>query len=193
MNSPQSPETTLATVRLHWGVFIPAFFILFALSLPIFPVMFFVKMTADMMSQLNPQPTSSNSWLLLIVLVPDLFISGTVLLVTWIAYLKSEIKLTDKRLIFRTGLLSRLSGELPLENVESIFIIEPFIGRLCGYGTVTVTSLGGRAFPLHCIGSPLTFHAALQNAVVYAKTPRSPNLKPAPPRQDDDSRFRPKI
>jgi uncharacterized membrane protein YdbT with pleckstrin-like domain len=143
MNSEN--ENTLATIRLHWGIFIPAFIILFALSLPILPIIFLMNFMAKVTSQLNPQPAASYSWILLIVLIPDLLIFGIVLLVTWIAYLKSEIKLTDKRLIFRTGLLSRLSGELPLENVESIFIFEPLIGRLCGYGTVSVTSIGGRA------------------------------------------------
>jgi uncharacterized membrane protein YdbT with pleckstrin-like domain len=188
-------ETTLANVRLHWGIFIPAFFILFALSLPVLPIMVFLKFTANFASQLNPQAAQSNPWIIWFALIPDIVIFGIVLLATWIAYLKSEIRLTSKRLIFRTGLLSRMSGELPLENVESIFIIEPFIGRLCGYGTVTVTSIGGRAFPLRYIGSPQTFHATLQNAVASAKTPprmtAKPPVSPQPP-QDDDSRFVPK-
>ena len=184
-------EITLATVRLHWGIFIPAFFVLFALSLPIVPIMFVLKMATNLASQLSPQPVPSNSWMLLL-LIPDGLIFGSVLLVTWIGYAKSEIRLTNKRLIFRTGLLSRMSGELPLENVESIFIIEPFIGRLCGYGTVTVTSIGGRTFPLRCIGSPQIFHATLQNAVSKAKTPSRATYEPAKPPPDDNSRFMPK-
>ena len=186
-------ETILRTVRLHWGILIPAFFVLFAVSLPILPILFVVKMLANITSQLNHQPTSSSSWLIFL-LIPDAVIFGFVLLVTWIGYLKSEITLTNKRLIFRTGLLSRVSGELPFENVESIFMVEPLIGRLCGYGTVTVTSIGGRAFPLRFIGSPQTFHATLQSAVANAKTAQRTAPKPsqASPLQDDDSRFTPK-
>jgi len=188
-------EYTLANVRLHWGVFIPAFFILFALSLPALPVMVFVNFTANFASRLSLHPVQPNTWIIWLALIPAVVVFGIVLLLTWIAYQKSEIKLTNKRLIFSTGLLSRISGELPLENVESIFLVEPFIGRLCGYGTVAVTSIGGRTFPLRCIGSPQTFHATLQNAVANAKTPprmatKSP-VSPQPP-QDDDSRFMPK-
>jgi hypothetical protein len=192
--SEQKQEMTLANVRLHWGIFIPAFFVLFVMCLPLVPIWFVLKMMAGIASQLNPQHAPSNAWLLFL-LIPNGLIFCFVLLVTWIGYLKSEIRLTNKRLIFRTGLLSRMSGELPLENVESIFIIEPFIGRLCSYGTVTVTSIGGRTFPLRFIGSPQTFHAALQSAVVKAKTSlrtemKSPDSAQTP--QDDDSRFMPK-
>jgi hypothetical protein len=103
--------------------------------------------------------------------------------------------LTDRRLVFRTGFLSRRSGELPLENIESIYISEPFLGRLCGYGTVTVTTVGGAHFRLWFIGSPQSFHARLQKAVLDAKNcsrgrPKPPDGRPPPP--DDDSRYRPK-
>lgn len=193
MNDAQT-EITLANVRLHWGIFIPAFFVLFVLALPVLPLMVFLKFTQSMAAQLNPQAAPSNAWIIWFALIPDAFFFSVVLLVTWIAYLKSEIRLTNKRMIFRTGLLSRMSGDLPLENVESIFIIEPLIGRLCGYGTVTVTSVGGRTFPLRFIGSPQTFHATLQSAVAKAKTVQRTEIKPpvSPQPPQDDSRFMPK-
>ena len=185
-------EYTLAKVRLHWGIFIPALFFLFALTLAILPIMFVFKMMANLASQFSPQSAGSNSWVWF-ALIPDAVIFASILLVTWVAYSKSEITLTNKRLIFRTGLWSRVSGELPLENVESIFIVEPLIWRLCGYGTVAVTSIGGRTFPLRYIGSPQSFHATLQNGVTNAKTPprtvAKPPVSPQTP-QDDDSRFR---
>lgn len=162
-------EKTLATMRLHWGIFVPSFIALFMLSLATLPLLFILKLFANISTQLNPQSSSSIPWIILFALIPDALIFGIFFLVTWIAYLRSEIKLTSKRLTFSTGLFSRVYGELPLENVESIFIIEPLLGRLCGYGTVTVTSLGGRTFPLRFIDSPRFFHARLQMAVAEAK------------------------
>ena len=188
-------ETTLAKIRLHWGVFIPAFFILIALSLPAFPVMAFVNFTAKFASRFSLQPVQPNPWIVWLSLIPAVLFFGVVLLLTWIAYQKSEITLTNQRLIFRTGLITRISGELPLENVESVFLIEPLIGRLGGYGTVTVTSIGGRMFPLRYIGSPQTFHSLLQNAIANAKTASRPVAEPPvlpPPLPDDVSRFMPK-
>jgi hypothetical protein len=131
----------------------------------------------------------------LIPLVPYLLAVGCLLLGTWVSYAKSEIMLTNRRLVFRTGFLSRRSGELPLENVESIYISEPLIGRMCGYGTVTVTSVGGAHFPLSFIGFPQSFHSMLQKAVVNAKSPVRDVPKPSearPHRHDDDARYRPK-
>ena len=193
MNDTQQ-ESTLATVRLHWGVFIPVIFILLALCVPVLPILFVLNMMASLARSVSPHSAPSNPWIYFLF-IPEGIVFGATLMVTWIAYFKSEITLTSKRLIFRTGVLSRMTGELPLQNVESIFIIEPLIGRLCGYGTVTVTSIGGRVFPFRFIGSPQIFHAALQNAVTSAKTVQPIIAKPpvsALPAQDDDSRFKPK-
>jgi hypothetical protein len=132
-------------------------------------------------------------WLLPIVL--GCMVVAALLLVTWFAYLKSEVTLTDRRLMFRTGFLSRRSGELPLENVESIYIAESLLGRVCGYGTVTVTTVGGAGFPLAFIGSPQIFHSVLQKAVLDAKNctrrfPKPPESGSPP--QDDDWRYKPR-
>ena len=69
----------------------------------------------------------------------------------WITYSKSQITLTDRRLLFRTGFIMRVSGELPLANIEAIFLIEPLLGRIFGFGTVGVTSVGGASLPLRFI------------------------------------------
>jgi uncharacterized membrane protein YdbT with pleckstrin-like domain len=78
------------------------------------------------------------SFLLLIFAIPGV----VTLLVTWVAYRKSEIVLTNKRLIYRTGLLSRMSGELPLENVEMLTIFESLLGRTFGFGRITEATSG---------------------------------------------------
>jgi len=107
------------------------------------------------------------------------------------AYLHSQIILTNKRLIYRTGFLARAAGELPMENVEAMFILEPLLGRLFGYGTVSVSSLGGLHLLLQYIGKPHVFHAALQRAVAAAKS--SSRLGPKAPLQpNDDARYMPK-
>ncbi len=110
---------------------------------------------------------------------------------TLFAYLKSEITLTNQRLLFKTGFIMRVSGELPLENIETIFLVEPLLGRIFGFGTILVTSVGGAKFPLRYIGTPKIFHIELQSAVAVAKMPRVPIKPPIPP-ADDHSRYMPK-
>jgi uncharacterized membrane protein YdbT with pleckstrin-like domain len=188
-------ETTLAKVRLHWGIFIPV--LLFALCpiLLLLPFMFLMHGLFNTLGQMGMPANPSLNLIWLPVLAPYLVMILGLLLGTWFSYLKSEVTLTDRRLIFRTGFLSRRSGELPLENVESIFISEPLLGRIFGYGTVTVTTIGGAGFPLAFIGSAQSFHATVQNAVVDAKNctrgfPKPPES--GSPVQDDDSRYKPK-
>jgi hypothetical protein len=192
MNDTQN-EMTLARERLHWGIFILPLLLLVLLMLMTLPVLFLVHLMSNMMSQLNPQPGKSIGGLLfLIVVLPEVLVGLPLLLVTWAAYLKSEITLTNRRLIFRTGLVMRVAGELPLENVEAMIIVEPLLGRALGYGTVIVTSVGGLRFPLRYIGSPQNFHANLQQAVNNAKRPVTAVNKVSPPPLSDDSRYMPK-
>ena len=197
-------EITLAKVRLHWGIFIPALLLGFAPMLLwlaiMFPIIFFIHgmfyaigQNGMPMNQTSGLPGLQLIWLIPVTVVCMILFG--VLLATWLAYSKSEVILTNRRLLFRTGILSRRSGELPLENVESIYISEPLIGRMFGYGTVMVTSVGGARFPLSFIGSPQGFHSMLQKAVADAKSsargiPKPPEARPPP--RDDDARYRPK-
>jgi PH (Pleckstrin Homology) domain-containing protein len=193
-------ETTLAKVRLHWGIFIPVLLLALVLIVASLSWMLFAHAMDTVLSQMPRQiirpaavPRLNLFWLLPLVL--DFVIVPFLLLGTWFSYSRSEVTLTDRRLVFRTGFLSRRSGELPLENVESIYISESLLGRLCGYGTVMVTTVGGARLPLAFIGSPQSFHSTLQKAVLDARNSvrRSPKpLESGSPPQDDDRRYRPK-
>jgi hypothetical protein len=77
-------------------------------------------------------------------------------------------------------------------SVEAIFILEPFLGRLLGYGTVTVSSSGGLRLPLQYLAKPQFFQAALQQTVTQAKQPIRPGPKPVSVPQDD-SRYMPSL
>jgi uncharacterized membrane protein YdbT with pleckstrin-like domain len=191
-------ETTLAKVRLHWGVFVPVLLCVVGLILAILPFFFIAHMLFGMLGQIGGSSNNVSAiprvmWLL--TLSPCLLVVAALFLITWFAYSKSEVTLTNRRLVFRTGFLSRRSGEVPLENVESIFISEPLLGRICGYGTVTVTTLGGAHFPLAFIGSPQSVHSTLQMAVLNAKDSLRGTTKPPGPTsrpQDEGSRYMPK-
>jgi uncharacterized membrane protein YdbT with pleckstrin-like domain len=177
-------EHLLRQERIHPGIFIiPALLVLPFLFL-LLPVFLFMRMLTAGLG------TAPNWWFLLLILFPMFILLVPAFLVTLVAYLKSEITLTNKRLLFRAGLLARLSGEVPLENVETILMVEPLLGHLLGYGTVTVTTLGGSTFPITCIGKPHVFHAVLQNAVTAAKATTRPPQTPAP---SDDSRYMPRL
>lgn len=182
----QPGENLLRQERIHPAIFLMPVLTAVSLLVLALPVWFTLRMLGTIL------PGFSIGWLWIVALWPLLLVLVPSFLVTLFAYLKSEITLTNKRLLYRTGVVARASGETPLENVESIFILEPLLGRLFGYGTVTVTTLGGANFPISYIGKPQVFHAVLQNAVASAKLPRRQPPKPAPP-PGDDSRYMPKF
>lgn len=185
-------ETTLAQVRVHWGVFsLPILAVVAVLATTLPMVMMFQSMQRTL-GQYGQRGGGSGGLLVLLMLAPELLVGVPLLGVTWAAYLKSNVTLTDRRLVFRTGLLTRVTGELPLENIEAIIIAEPLLGRVLGYGTVTVTSVGGLSFPLQYIAAPQNFHALLQQTVAMVKAPAKPGRRTSSLPPDDDSRYMPK-
>ncbi|HUX72409.1 MAG TPA: PH domain-containing protein [Steroidobacteraceae bacterium] len=84
------------------------------------------------------------------------------LLPPWIKASSSEFAITDKRVLIKVGLIRRHSLELLLQKVEGIGVDQTVLGRILGYGTITVSGVGGtkEAFPM--ISSPLEFRRQVQ-------------------------------
>ena len=182
-------EISLAEGRLHWGIFCVPLLSVLCVFVVTLPLLILLHVMSNTLIQVNPQSAEFPTRIFyVLLLLPEFLIGLPLLLAAWAAYAKSKITLTNRRLMFRTGLLARVAGELPLENVEAIILVEPILGRILGYGTVVATSVGGMHFPLRCLASAGSFHAALQKAVVEAKSPGGPK----PPGPNDDSRYMPK-
>ena len=49
---------------------------------------------------------------------------------------------TNKRVIFKTGIISRHSDEMKISSIETVEIEQGVPGRILGYGTVKVTGKG---------------------------------------------------
>ena len=85
------------------------------------------------------------------------------LLMTWIRQWSSEFAVTDRRVIIKTGWLSRRTIELNMSKVESVEVEQGLVGRLLGYGTITVIGTGGTREPFALIADPLGFRRAVQS------------------------------
>jgi uncharacterized membrane protein YdbT with pleckstrin-like domain len=71
----------------------------------------------------------------------------------------TELAVTDHRVIYKSGLLSRHTIEMNRDKVESVDVDQSLLGRIFGYGTVIVRGTGGSLEPMRNIGDPLTFRS----------------------------------
>ncbi|MGV8059048.1 MAG: PH domain-containing protein [Smithellaceae bacterium] len=74
----------------------------------------------------------------------------------------SEFVITNKRIIMKTGLISRKTFEMNLQKIESVNVDQSFWGRLLGYGTVSIVGTGGSRESFSDISKPLLFRRKFQ-------------------------------
>ena len=79
-----------------------------------------------------------------------------------IEYWTSEFAITNKRVIMKVGWVARRVLELNLHKIESVNVDQSLLGRLLGYGTITVIGTGGTRETFDRIAQPLVFRKAFQ-------------------------------
>ena len=97
----------------------------------------------------------------LLVLIISLFSA----LVAFINYQTSEYGITNRRILMKVGLISRLSLEIMLQRVEGIQVYQSILGRLLDYGSVVVIGTGGSRDPFPNIPQPLRFKRYAQEQI----------------------------
>jgi len=69
----------------------------------------------------------------------------------------TELAITDRRVVYKVGLISRHTIEMNRRQVESVDVDQSIFGRMIGYGTIIIRGTGGSLEPMRQIDSPLTF------------------------------------
>jgi hypothetical protein len=65
---------------------------------------------------------------------------------------------TTRRIIYKSGFISRSTLEMNLDKVESVLVQQGFAGRMLDYGTVIVRGVGAGLEPVRLISHPLRLH-----------------------------------
>jgi uncharacterized membrane protein YdbT with pleckstrin-like domain len=73
----------------------------------------------------------------------------------------TEMAVTNKRVIIKTGIISRRSIEMNLSKIENIEVNQNIIGRIFGYGIITIIGTGGTHEPFNTVSQPLDFRKAV--------------------------------
>jgi uncharacterized membrane protein YdbT with pleckstrin-like domain len=93
-------------------------------------------------------------------------------LYAWFTRWTTEIAVTDRRVIYKEGFITRHTVEINMDKVASVDVDQSILGRILDYGTVHVIGTGG-AQPtdnanksrgiehLHRVASPLALRSAI--------------------------------
>ena len=83
----------------------------------------------------------------------------------FIKFMTTDFIITNKRVIAKMGLVRRKSIEVLLNKVEGIQVDQGILGRILGYGTITIGGTGGTKDPCKDIRSPLEFRKKVQEQI----------------------------
>lgn len=109
---------------------------------------------------------------------PVLFGIGAVMAVyIHFRILCTELAVTNKRIMTRSGIVRSVSEDLDLTALESVFLDQDALGRLMDYGSLTFLGTGNACLKVGFVKKPLEFRKAVMERADavrdWAQAPRS--------------------
>lgn len=95
------------------------------------------------------------------------------LIIAYIRYKSTELAITNKRVIAKSGFISRHTVELNINRVESIQVTQSILGRIFNFGTLIISGGGDPQAPITGISNPLAFRKAFTEVQDQAGIPRA--------------------
>jgi uncharacterized membrane protein YdbT with pleckstrin-like domain len=137
----QPGEVVRHRATLHWVVYLRGGALLI--------VAFFVWLLTPDTGALH----TIGAGLALIFLALGLFYLGR----AWLRRWTTEYAVTDRRVIYKQGLIWRRTMEVNMDKVSSVDVDQGIVGRILNYGTVKIHSAGADPEPIREVGDPLDF------------------------------------
>jgi uncharacterized membrane protein YdbT with pleckstrin-like domain len=75
----------------------------------------------------------------------------------------TELGVTNKRVIYKTGIISRKSEEMKLASIETVEIDQGILGRMLGYGNIKVTGRGASDVVFRTVKDPMAVKRAIES------------------------------
>src|ERR1043166_9416272 len=73
----------------------------------------------------------------------------------WYRWWTTEIAVTDRRIIYKTGFIYRETSEMNMDKVESVDVDQSILGRILDYGDLSVIGTGSTWETLRTIAKPI--------------------------------------
>ena len=140
----QPGESVIHVTRLHWMIFIPAI-LWFTAAI----VLLIGALTLDGDLRIGGEALAAFAAIFgLVAGIPALIRRST-----------TELAVTDRRVIYKSGVLARHTLEMNRSKVESVDVDQSVLGRILNFGTIVVRGTGGSLEPIRQISDPLTFRS----------------------------------
>jgi uncharacterized membrane protein YdbT with pleckstrin-like domain len=127
----QPGEAIIHASKIHWIIYIPGVVVVLA------AVASFVA---------APGHPKLLFWLALFAACVGL--GFVMLFVAWFKLWTTEIDVTDRRIVYKRGLIWRLAVEMNMDKVESVDVDQSVLDRLFDYGDITIRGIGTGPEPL---------------------------------------------
>jgi uncharacterized membrane protein YdbT with pleckstrin-like domain len=83
-------------------------------------------------------------WLVLwiVLILPTFGVALVLAIYEWLRLRTLEFGVTNKRVVFKKGIIGRYSEEMKIASIETVEIDQGVLGRILGYGDVKLTGRG---------------------------------------------------
>ncbi len=99
-----------------------------------------------------------------IILTP-IVIGIFILIYVYFVKNSTEIAVTNKRIIYKTGFIKRDTVELNIKKIESIQVDQSVWGRMLNHGEIVVSGTGSSHAPIKYIKDPLRLRSQIANVI----------------------------
>jgi uncharacterized membrane protein YdbT with pleckstrin-like domain len=87
----------------------------------------------------------------------------------WFEWWITEIAVTNRRVIYKRGFISRKTTEMHMDRIASVEVDQSILGRVFNYGRVTITGTGGgKDEALGTLEEPIAAPLELRNHITGA-------------------------
>lgn len=76
----------------------------------------------------------------------------------------TEIAVTNVRIVYKRGLIARQVGEISIDRIEGVNVLQSILGRVLNYGRIAVRGMGIGEVVLPPIEDPLLFRQSIEKA-----------------------------